>query len=138
MVLNQKRVEHLVEVLKILPISDKVVDMMCGDGPDGLVIGCHAALVHGVFNSSTQDEEYSWEDAASRVAKFLFDDDRAKHGDLELLADQNPEWWGNDSGGMMFCCGSAFGMDSDVFPSSVIVDHWAEVASRGHMVGDLI
>jgi hypothetical protein len=133
----KERVETLVRALMEVELTPAGIDMSSIKEPTCRTPGCHAGLIFralpGLGLQLDQDADYSYITVSSILSEYLMGDTRRQF-DLLIFAAINPEWWGNDRGEAMFVDGAAFGMDSDAFPEKVIVDHWVEVAKRGHLL----
>ena len=137
MEINIERLQGFVKTLQSMK-QDMPIDMGSSAKPQCGTPGCHAGLVMlaldkmGIKQTEwcLRNDLYYYRDHAHRLARYLSKSEEANMGDLEYWASGHPEIWGNDSGLYMFGNGLAFDQDTDYFPSSVIVDHWAGVLDR--------
>ncbi len=132
-------------------IKNKYINMVSTEAPMDDTIGSHEGLVsivaqylpelkecynrlikqEGIQEYITDEQNYSyeiWEDALDEYLGCSCN----KSNTLSLLgwATSNPDIWGNKYGYKMFIEGSAFGQDSDIFPHSVIIDHFNAISDR--------
>ncbi len=132
-------------------IKNKYINMVSTEAPTDDAIGSHEGLVsivaqylpelkecynrlikqEGIQEYITDEQNYSyeiWEDALDEYLGCSCN----KSNTLSLLgwATSNPDIWGNKYGYKMFIEGSAFGQDSDIFPHSVIIDHFNAISDR--------
>ncbi len=132
-------------------IKNSLIVMNSTEAPTGETPGCHAGLISIVAQYLprlqkcydrlikqeciqeyiTDEQNYSyeiWEDALDEYLGCSCN----KSNTLSLLgwATSNPDIWNGKYGYKMFIEGSAFGQDSDIFPSRVIIDHFTEMTER--------
>lgn len=132
---NPDRIDEFVAAIREIN-GDRMVDMDSVYKPSCNTPGCHAgeaflALNHIGFPESPYAlrgvYRYSFE--AMRLSSFLFENAES-YQPIEFWAENYPELWGNDKGLHMFSQGEAFEQDDQVFPYTVIADHWEGVAKR--------
>ncbi len=143
-----------VKALNNLPegIKNKYINMVSTEAPTDETIGSHEGLVSIVaqylpelqecYNRLikqeciqeyiTDEQNYSYEIWEDALDSYLGFSSNKVSDSLSLLgwATSNPDIWGNKYGYKMFIEGSAFGQDSDIFPLSVIIDHFNAIADR--------
>ncbi len=133
------------------PIKNNLVVMHSTEAPSCETPGCHAGLISIVARYLpelqkcydrlikqeciqeyiTAEQNYSYEVWADALDSYLGCSSN-KSNSLSLLgwATSNPDIWGNKYGYKMFIEGSAFGQDSDIFPHSVIIDHFTVMSDK--------
>ena len=136
MEINIKRLQRFVKTLQSMK-QDIRINMNSPAKPRCGTPGCHAGLAMLALDKMRVKQTkcfinhgYHYRDQANRLARYLF---RSKDVDfiaLKAWAEFHVEIWGNGEGYSMFEYGMAFDQDTDFFPSSVIVDHWAGVLDR--------
>lgn len=89
---------------------------------------CGTPLCHGGWYCIGKGLEDNWKGGMRAIAEDLgFDDEQV----LKTWANQNPQIWGNEYGGSMFCDGVAFGKKHDNgFTLQTIINHWKGVKKR--------
>jgi hypothetical protein len=125
MTIKKERVLELVEKLREVAKTHPLCDMMGVWEEFGPV--CHACLCGKAINGIHAIVALPFTGGRESLAQFLgFNDSK----ELRVWAGHNPDIWGYDHGYTMFGLGLAFGQPSNVFPTTVLADHWEAVAGR--------
>lgn len=90
--------------------------------------GCHAGWAYlALVDSDPEEGAATYSKGHKALARFL---GFRNTPSLENWANRNPDIWGNGYGAGMFSNCFAFGKRVDIFPASVLADHWEGVGQR--------
>ncbi len=157
MKMNEHKLKEYANILNALPeaVKNNKLDMNSTKAPTCNTPGCHAGLICIVakylpelrecykytpdFDGETYYQEYStihlysygrWADALALYLGFPFNGMEHTSEALMRWAKDNPYYWNNPYGDGMFNSRLAFGQDTDIFPHSVIIDHFNDMSDR--------
>lgn len=127
------------QVQVVIDTLQKAKDMVTNAGfakaPVSMMTGvlhpCGTPMCHGgyyaIVKGMSSENQQDFTDGANAMATDLGFNHNT---DLEDWASQNPQLWGNDSGGDMFCGSHAFHDKGEIKDLKIIIDHWKGVQKR--------